>query len=136
MCDLKTLRDANGTPFSQQLKDMALDLLSKGEDRVASSLLALAFEEMDGDKARSVLPLVAALTFPEFSDLSMKSVSDALKAAFEAGLPEASPLYINSFQRGDGLLPLSFASPFAMMLLATEGKVDMKTAALLFKNVN
>ena len=37
----------------------------------------------------------------------MKSVSDALKAAFEAGLPEARPLYINSFQRGDGLLPFS-----------------------------
>ena len=41
-----------------------------------------------------------------------------------------------TFQRGDGLLPLSFAVPFAMTLLATEGKVDMKTAALLFKNVN
>ena len=135
-CDLESLRDANGTPFSQQLKDMALDLLSVGKDRVASSLLALAFEEMDGDEARSVLPLVAALTFPEFSDLSMKRNRDALKTAFEAGLPEAHPLYINSFQRGDGLLPLSFASPFAMMLLATEGKVDMKTEELLFKNVN
>ena len=48
-CDLASLRDATGKTYAQQLKEMAFDLLSKGEDRVASSLLALAFEEMDGD---------------------------------------------------------------------------------------
>eukprot|EP00966_Prymnesium_polylepis_P257074 5938531-Prymnesium_polylepis.1 len=115
---------------------MALDLLSKGEDRVASSLRALAFEEMDGEEMRSVFPLVAALTWPETHDLSMMRSAAQLRAALEAGLPKTRPLYANSFQRGDGLTPLSFAVPYAMMLLATGGNVNMKLAELLFANLN
>ena len=105
------------------------------EQRIASTRFADGFSAFTHNgKQRLVNGIIAAFTFFEHTDMGTCETAAEFDAALQKGLPSLRPLQYNAFRRGDGRLPMTIVTIYAMIKLMTEGKMDPKAAEMVMAN--